>query len=124
MPPTPLTPPGKKQANWVTKSGCAERKSFRRTLLHLSLAAWLWVSCWQRFCLREKAGRARRHPRSQPDRSEEHTSELQSPMRISYAVFCLKKKKRTKTEQQTQPLDTTQAPYNYYEITQSSYHYL
>src|SRR3546814_5393556 len=31
-------------------------------------------------------------------RSEEHTSELQSLMRISYAVFCLKKKK---TQQQT-----------------------
>src|SRR3546814_3958195 len=30
-------------------------------------------------------------------RSEEHTSELQSLMRISYAVFCLKKKKNTKT---------------------------
>src|SRR3546814_7865927 len=30
-------------------------------------------------------------------RSEEHTSELQSLMRISYAVFCLKKKKKTKT---------------------------
>src|SRR3546814_1693051 len=30
-----------------------------------------------------------------PPRSEEHTSELQSLMRISYAVFCLKKKKRT-----------------------------
>src|SRR3546814_3079842 len=29
-------------------------------------------------------------------RSEEHTSELQSLMRISYAVFCLKKKKKTK----------------------------
>src|SRR3546814_6449872 len=29
------------------------------------------------------------------DRSEEHTSELQSLMRISYAVFCLKKKKRS-----------------------------
>src|SRR3546814_9535727 len=29
-----------------------------------------------------------------PDRSEEHTSELQSLMRISYAVFCLKKKKK------------------------------
>src|SRR3546814_10768029 len=29
------------------------------------------------------------------DRSEEHTSELQSLMRISYAVFCLKKKKST-----------------------------
>src|SRR3546814_5453434 len=34
------------------------------------------------------------------DRSEEHTSELQSLMRISYAVFCLKKKK-TRTRQST-----------------------
>src|SRR3546814_1073449 len=36
-------------------------------------------------------------------RSEEHTSELQSLMRISYAVFCLKKKNQTQedTEQQT-----------------------
>src|SRR3546814_10891609 len=34
-------------------------------------------------------------------RSEEHTSELQSLMRISYAVFCLKKKKKkNKTKQQ------------------------
>src|SRR3546814_3623749 len=32
-------------------------------------------------------------------RSEEHTSELQSLMRISYAVFCLKKKKANKTIQ-------------------------
>src|SRR3546814_5816312 len=31
-------------------------------------------------------------------RSEEHTSELQSLMRISYAVFCLKKKTRTQNE--------------------------
>src|SRR3546814_7887369 len=30
------------------------------------------------------------------ERSEEHTSELQSLMRISYAVFCLKKKKKKK----------------------------
>ena len=29
-------------------------------------------------------------------RSEEHTSELQSPVPISYAVFCLKKKKKEK----------------------------
>src|SRR3546814_2396117 len=34
---------------------------------------------------------------SQLVRSEEHTSELQSLMRISYAVFCLKKKKQTTT---------------------------
>src|SRR3546814_4453978 len=33
-------------------------------------------------------------------RSEEHTSELQSLMRISYAVFCLKKKKHTKQRNQ------------------------
>src|SRR3546814_5522746 len=32
-------------------------------------------------------------------RSEEHTSELQSLMRISYAVFCLKKKNKSKTHQ-------------------------
>src|SRR3546814_1631173 len=35
------------------------------------------------------------HLRSEVKRSEEHTSELQSLMRISYAVFCLKKKKIT-----------------------------
>src|SRR3546814_9702516 len=33
------------------------------------------------------------HLSTSPNRSEEHTSELQSLMRISYAVFCLKKKK-------------------------------
>src|SRR3546814_2941933 len=45
------------------------------------------------------AKRSRSHERTERDRSgkrkrsEEHTSELQSLMRISYAVFCLKKKK-------------------------------
>src|SRR3546814_4195372 len=34
-------------------------------------------------------------------RSEEHTSELQSLMRISYAVFCLQKKTETHTQQNT-----------------------
>src|SRR3546814_7680371 len=37
--------------------------------------------------------RATGEPREKTERSEEHTSELQSLMRISYAVFCLKKKK-------------------------------
>src|SRR3546814_1867622 len=36
-------------------------------------------------------------PRLGDLRSEEHTSELQSLMRISYAVFCLKKKKRAQS---------------------------
>src|SRR5881398_2091620 len=41
---------------------------------------------------RRPAGRRRR---VSCRRSEEHTSELQSPLNISYAVFCLKKKKKT-----------------------------
>src|SRR3546814_7838567 len=53
-----------------------------------------------RRCQRGEAGATVRHkprtdPRGDPPaRSEEHTSELQSLMRISYAVFCLKKKKK------------------------------
>src|SRR3546814_5012762 len=43
-------------------------------------------------------GRARLHI-VQNKRSEEHTSELQSLMRISYAVFCLKKQKKHHTMQ-------------------------
>src|SRR3546814_5543797 len=47
-----------------------------------------------RNALENRPGRRRwTHPQSQR-RSEEHTSELQSLMRISYAVFCLKKKKQ------------------------------
>src|SRR3546814_1022724 len=38
------------------------------------------------------------HIADRADRSEEHTSELQSLMRISYAVFCLKKKKTTQNK--------------------------
>src|SRR3546814_6925352 len=40
-----------------------------------------------------RSGTAARRSRVPRNRSEEHTSELQSLMRISYAVFCLKKKK-------------------------------
>src|SRR3546814_6036685 len=45
------------------------------------------------------SGVTRGRPRS--SRSEEHTSELQSLMRISYAVFCLKKKKLNNTNTYT-----------------------
>src|SRR3546814_18688739 len=44
-------------------------------------------------------------------RSEEHTSELQSLMRISYAVFCLKKKKHTKYNKTTK-LTTSHTKHN------------
>src|SRR3546814_8979085 len=48
-------------------------------------------------------------PRRRPERSEEHTSELQSLMRISYAVFCLKKKKKI--------TPTTTAIYHYNKLS-------
>src|SRR3546814_4264396 len=53
---------------------------------------------------RSGAGHQSRRPgrpvpaKSERHRSEEHTSELQSLMRISYAVFCLKKNKTTKKD--------------------------
>src|SRR3546814_1858243 len=52
----------------------------------------IWAIAWT-------AGSSRIHcPRRRSIRSEEHTSELQSLMRISYAVFCLKKKKQNKNK--------------------------
>src|SRR3546814_2072785 len=48
-------------------------------------------------CALEKSGTQKMLPASTDKRSEEHTSELQSLMRISYAVFCLKTKKKKQT---------------------------
>src|SRR3546814_1299175 len=55
-------------------------------------------------------------------RSEEHTSELQSLMRISYAVFCLKKKKKknTKTQNITTHIQTRTKQYARYINTQTN----
>src|SRR3546814_7331513 len=47
-----------------------------------------------------------RQPSIQQTRSEEQTSELQSLMRISYAVFCLKKKKNTQKYRDTKTMTT------------------
>src|SRR3546814_8865565 len=47
-------------------------------------------------CHRQRDRTGRPAPALLTRRSEEHTSELQSLMRISYAVFCLKKKKNQK----------------------------
>src|SRR3546814_8744634 len=51
---------------------------------------------WPSRCCRQRPSPSafRRRPEWRRERSEEHTSELQSLMRISYAVFCLKKKKK------------------------------
>src|SRR3546814_8188830 len=48
-------------------------------------------------------------------RSEEHTSELQSLMRISYAVFCLKKKNKQTNKTKRQSRHTIQKSNNIYE---------
>src|SRR6184192_4570007 len=53
-----------------------------------------------RWCWTPPVTRASATTRSTPARSEEHTSELQSPIDISYAVFCLKKKKKKKLKRQ------------------------
>src|SRR3546814_7311164 len=57
------------------------------------------------FCrVAAEEGRKRRKT-STARRSEEHTSELQSLMRISYAVFCLKKKTKTNLKTNTPTTD-------------------
>src|SRR3546814_3138259 len=50
------------------------------------------------------------------ERSEEHTSELQSLMRISYAVFCLKKKKQLTSEEQSIWNDDIEVHHLYHNI--------
>src|SRR3546814_7108800 len=49
----------------------------------------------------QQVGQQQRGGRHEGDKSEEHTSELQSLMRTSYAVFCLKKKKTREHTDQT-----------------------
>src|SRR3546814_7404785 len=58
-----------------------------------------WYPCAP-VCTTHNSPPASRPRRSIGCRSEEHTSELQSLMRISYAVFCLKKKKTYKKKKE------------------------
>src|SRR3546814_4447669 len=74
-------------------------------VLHIDYASGTTIS-------RLNKGLRRRKEKSILGRSEEHTSELQSLMRSSYAVFCLKKKNTKKSTQQ--PLTSTT-------ITQTKY---
>src|SRR3546814_7171191 len=90
----PYQPPGTRSQESLRHSGLRRRGTRRRTL--------------QRHAGRRAgaAGHASRQPRElhralAQARSEEHTSELQSLMRISYAVFCLKKKTNKKTTNNT-----------------------
>src|SRR3546814_1783388 len=85
--------------SWLLGTG---QESYWRTVEALGLAVSMHMELAHAPVLAELAGR---YPRNSflveylgaavcRGRSEEHTSELQSIMRISYAVFCLKKKKK------------------------------
>src|SRR3546814_5561048 len=63
---------------------------YGRQFVARPIAAWTWMASGIGFFGLLAA-------LSKESRSEEHTSELQSLMRISYAVFCLKKKKKEYT---------------------------
>src|SRR3546814_7250111 len=67
------------------------------------LERWARIGLYDRL-RKERAGRERFILHDGPpyaNRSEEHTSELQSLMRISYAVFCLKKKNKNEESVKT-----------------------
>src|SRR3546814_1596178 len=96
----------------ASRNSAAAQPEVRRNL-H---GAWLGASRWRSAARSRSRPEVRGQPRTshegtacpraaqpiartqQSARSEEHTSELQSLMRISYAVFCLKKKKQTKLQ--------------------------
>src|SRR3546814_6500883 len=86
-----LTKPKSKAALWATIAASprkASRSSMQLAKSGLSDRNWIDRPC------------------TASARSEEHTSELQSLMRISYAVFCLKKKKQKTNHNQTNSTQT------------------
>src|SRR3546814_8585135 len=88
----------KTSASHIVAMPCSCVPSTRMVMLPLRKS----IGAVRRDFASEKNGKAIR-------RSEEHTSELQSLMRISYAVFCLKKKKNIKnTTSQTKQYDLAQ----------------
>src|SRR3546814_2258776 len=80
----------KRSAIAIAARDIADEQDHRRRILHRHVDA-------------DRGVRRSRSTGNESDagRSEEHTSELQSLMRISYAVFCLKKKNKKKTEKKT-----------------------
>src|SRR3546814_7772845 len=80
-----LSPAPPNRLTWALSRSLAAALAWRT----MDSAAW---NTWARFGQRESKAPAQ--ARFSTWRSEEHTSELQSLMRISYAVFCLKKQKK------------------------------
>src|SRR3546814_4492071 len=91
--------PGRPARLLLASTGSVKKikEVIERKLLSAAVTVVHWVSCLDVHNGRGNLGRClckiHQSRRSHHSRSEEHTSELQSLMRISYAVFCLKKKK-------------------------------
>src|SRR3546814_4769538 len=75
----------------------APTKRSAETLRQLTECRWRARPSKSAGLRRQSGGKTDHSTRLLRSRSEEHTSELQSLMSISYAVFCLKKKKQKKT---------------------------
>src|SRR3546814_7821800 len=87
--------PHTRMPNQMTVSVAADTMGVRA--FGQNVPAWTWLAEWSWCCrssatMAEMAATAAGSLLPRLARSEEHTSELQSLMRISYAVFCLKKK--------------------------------
>src|SRR3546814_8707556 len=98
--------------------GTADAEAGRLTLVHDGGARQLDAPADQadqhRITRRARPGLgSNRFPQPPYNRSEEHTSELQPLMRISYAVFCLKKKKINNS--------TNESSYKHYSTTHLKY---
>src|SRR3546814_2786809 len=90
--------PGHRQLVGTARSG-DHRGTERLAGLHRREADATGRAMYQQHLARLQIGvPAQRAMGGAVGRSEEHTSELQSLMRISYAVFCLKKKTKTKNQ--------------------------
>src|SRR3546814_1531814 len=95
-----------------SSKGCFAPSRKRRTNGHFPDPDECAVAFRSKRCVGLSASRRRR--------SEEHTSELQSLMRISYAVFCLKKNNRN-THQSQQAHENTNKPQSKKINTYSNY---
>src|SRR3546814_1228196 len=99
------------RAHWPGQQGCRRCRTYGRDLRNGRATG-------RRATAGHQHDEEKRVPRHE-HRSEEHTSELQSLMRISYAVFCLKKKKNyIKTPRHT----TTIYKITYIPMTSHTYH--
>src|SRR3546814_2706289 len=99
LPVPPLSAALRRLIEWTADYYCAPMPSVARMVIASGGALKGPASMTEyRLTGSEPVGRLTAQRKQALERSEEHTSELQSLMRISYAVFCLKKKTTTKNK--------------------------